>query len=73
VTPTLRLHDPAATDRPPPQAPFTAWPDPGRGYMVLDLRTMAWAAGPFRTPAAAVEAMDRLNEQAAPAPVACRA
>jgi CheY-like chemotaxis protein len=55
----------AAPDHPPPEAPFTAWPDPDRGFMVLNLRTMAWAAGPFPTAAEAVEAMDRLNEQAA--------
>jgi hypothetical protein len=54
------VHDPDPYLREPP---FTAWPDPGRGFMVLDMRTMTWAAGPFRTPGEAYEATDRLNEQ----------
>lgn len=53
----------APTSRYDAQAPFTTWPDPERGFMVLDLRTMAWAAGPFPTAAAADEAMDLLNGQ----------
>jgi hypothetical protein len=58
---------PAKAPKHPYDEPFTAWPDPDRGFMVLDLRTMAWVEGPFRTPAEALEAMDRLNEQAAAA------
>jgi hypothetical protein len=44
-------------------APYTAWPYPSRGFMVLNLHTMTWAAGPFRTPGEAVEATVRLNER----------
>ncbi len=54
------VHDP---DQHHDGAPYTAWPDPSRGFMVLNLRTMTWAAGPFRTPGEAVEATDRLNER----------
>jgi hypothetical protein len=64
MVPSTSVPDAAPLDQPEPAAPFTAWPDPARGFMVLDLRTMAWAAGPFGSPAEAVAAMDRLNRQA---------
>jgi hypothetical protein len=68
MTPPISLHDVDGADaRLQQEAPFTAWPEPGVGFRVLDLRTMAWAAGPFPTPQEAVEAMDHLNWQAAAA------